>query len=570
MIRTSLGSLVRVLAGAALLLALAAQAGAQCGGPNAGDCFQPGSTPSCANQACCQSVCAIDPFCCATAWDELCVGQAFVSCLGCGAPDAGSCFAAPHPPACDDAICCQLVCTADPFCCTSQWDSACRAAAEAGCAQGGCGGSVSCWEIHATPGCASVECCETVCAADPFCCETEWDIYCVVGTIELCSTCGQSSAGGCFALHATPGCDQLECCALVCLVDPYCCEVEWDDYCVLAAAIDCLGCGDPGAGSCFAPHSLPGCGDPFCCATVCVADPFCCQITWDADCVSAAGAGCKPFPSICGDPVAGECFIQHGTPFCDHAGCCATVCSIDPFCCEAYWDETCVAQAISECSLACGSPVAGSCFDARIEPYCEQAECCDAVCSADPYCCSVMWDASCASGAFAFCLGCGDPSAGSCYFQHSWPSCADPLCCEAVCGLDPYCCLAQWDLPCQLAAFELCLGCGASGTGSCLGRRDAPSCDLAACCGEVCRYDLFCCTVAWDAACVAQASLLCVFPQCYGGCPGDFTADAKVDATDLAVLLGSWGGAGCGDVDGDALVGPSDLAILLGGWGACP
>lgn len=47
---------------------------------------------------------------------------------------------------------------------------------------------------------------------------------------------------------------------------------------------------------------------------------------------------------------------------------------------------------------------------------------------------------------------------------------------------------------------------------------------------------------------------------------GDVNGDGVVNATDLAVLLGQWGGPGSADLDGDGAVGPADLAILLGGW----
>ncbi len=50
---------------------------------------------------------------------------------------------------------------------------------------------------------------------------------------------------------------------------------------------------------------------------------------------------------------------------------------------------------------------------------------------------------------------------------------------------------------------------------------------------------------------------------------GDLDGDCRVDAWDLALLLGSWGPcAGCpADLNGDGGVGAADLAILLGNWG---
>lgn len=47
----------------------------------------------------------------------------------------------------------------------------------------------------------------------------------------------------------------------------------------------------------------------------------------------------------------------------------------------------------------------------------------------------------------------------------------------------------------------------------------------------------------------------------------DLDGDGIAGATDLARLLGAWGGPGLGDLDLDGVVGSSDLAILLGAWG---
>ncbi len=53
-------------------------------------------------------------------------------------------------------------------------------------------------------------------------------------------------------------------------------------------------------------------------------------------------------------------------------------------------------------------------------------------------------------------------------------------------------------------------------------------------------------------------------------CTADITSDGRVDAADLAVLLGDWGGFGTmSDLDGDWAVDAEDLTILLSHWGAC-
>ena len=57
--------------------------------------------------------------------------------------------------------------------------------------------------------------------------------------------------------------------------------------------------------------------------------------------------------------------------------------------------------------------------------------------------------------------------------------------------------------------------------------------------------------------------------SCQSSCPADLNGDGKINAADLAILLGSWGSAGPGDLDGSGAVGAPDIAILLGAWGDC-
>ena len=52
-------------------------------------------------------------------------------------------------------------------------------------------------------------------------------------------------------------------------------------------------------------------------------------------------------------------------------------------------------------------------------------------------------------------------------------------------------------------------------------------------------------------------------------CLGDFDLDGQISAADLSTLLGSWGEVG-GDLDGDGTTNAADLSTLLGSWGPCP
>ena len=52
---------------------------------------------------------------------------------------------------------------------------------------------------------------------------------------------GQCPGGGgpCDEPNGTPGCDDVECCKLVCAIVPFCCDTEWDDNCADEAKWNC-------------------------------------------------------------------------------------------------------------------------------------------------------------------------------------------------------------------------------------------------------------------------------------------------------------------------------------------
>jgi hypothetical protein len=73
------------------------------------------------------------------------------------------------------------------------------------------------------------------------------------------------------------------------------------------------------------------------------------------------------------------------------------------------------------------------------------------------------------------------------------------------------------------------------------------------------------------ASCVMAGKGYGVILTPIGVVAGDLTIDCKVNAKDLAMLLGLWGTAydapgGLGDLDGDLEVGSTDLAVLFGAW----
>jgi hypothetical protein len=91
--------------------------------------------------------------------------------------------------------CVTQICAADPFCCSTSWDNTCVGETQSVCGTGSC--AVSCphslcdagpadtpfWSGCDSPG----GCVSQVCSADDYCCSTDWDSVCVG---EVGSVCG--------------------------------------------------------------------------------------------------------------------------------------------------------------------------------------------------------------------------------------------------------------------------------------------------------------------------------------------------------------------------------------------
>ena len=142
--------------------------------------------------------------------------------------------------------------------------------------------------------CAEVNCDD----GDPCTIDTCVDGECFHEKIPGCGQgpCGDPSAGSCFANNGTPGCDDQLCCELVCAADSYCCDTAWDTICASAANVDCDGGGGGGAGDCCVDNGSPGCDDSACQTSVCNVDPYCCSTDWDGICADEAAQYC---PELC-------------------------------------------------------------------------------------------------------------------------------------------------------------------------------------------------------------------------------------------------------------------------------
>jgi hypothetical protein len=186
-----------------------------------------------------------------------------------------------------------------------------------------------------------VEAC--VCDVDPYCCEREWDNVCVDLMIDVgCLSCDSSTQlvpNTCCAPTGEPGCPEAAVSECVCAIDPFCCDVLWDETCV--ALVEANECGMCQPAPCCAPSTMPGCAaDPEIEACVCAADPFCCDEQWDNLCVSdVQTVGCGDCGWV---SEGGGCCDANGTPGCDDPDIEACVCPSDPFCCQTSWDSLCV------------------------------------------------------------------------------------------------------------------------------------------------------------------------------------------------------------------------------------
>ena len=88
-------------------------------------------------------------------------------------------------------------------------------------------------------------------------------------------------------------------------------------------------------------------------------------------------------------------------------------------------------------------------------------ECTVPACPSGPVCddgddCTVDYclDGECRHLELLDCGVCGLPDAGSCYESNGSPGCSEGDCCEAICDVDPYCCLIAWDGSCRTKALS--------------------------------------------------------------------------------------------------------------------
>jgi hypothetical protein len=437
--------------------------GASCDA-SAQDCCVANSMPFCSDSECCATVCAVDPYCCQTAWDGICADEASTMCSICGGggstacgKGSNDCCVANAGPFCNDFDCCTTVCAFDPYCCETAWDGICADEAAANCANcsGGdpnCGtGANDCCVANATPYCTDAECCNTVCAVDPYCCATAWDSICANEAASMCTVCGGGgtcgkSANDCCVAATTPACSDAECCEVICAADPYCCQTAWDGLCSGAAAAQCAACIlECELPSCSVTEAEPcggdtngGCngggatefvalGDSICgtfWASTAMRDTDWYTFTLTEDTlvtaslytegpgrVAIANTNCAAL-FIFGDTFGMPAACPRVATACIPAGDYYAIVLPEVFAdvpCDSNGSPYVLTLSGEPCvPVVCGSGKQDCCV-AGAAPYCSDAECCTQVCAIDPFCCSTQWDGICASEAGTMCSACMGP-----------------------------------------------------------------------------------------------------------------------------------------------------------------
>ena len=124
----------------------------------------------------------------------------------------------------------------------------------------------------------------------------------------------------------------------------------------------------PVPSNCFTAHVGAGCTDATCQGIVCGVDPYCCNTEWDFLCANLANNNCPNAPTAAPitsppslSPVTSmpttsptlppsDCGISHTTVGCNRQVCQDAVCALDSYCCDVIWDYACAVEAQSLCN----------------------------------------------------------------------------------------------------------------------------------------------------------------------------------------------------------------------------
>jgi subtilisin family serine protease len=103
-----------------------------------------------------------------------------------------------------------------------------------------------------------------------------------------------------------------------------------------------------------------GSGCDTCTASICDLDPYCCDTYWDNICVNEVQSICGSLTCAASQGTCGHTLCTTGatlTSGCDtppaESSCVTSICAVDPYCCNTYWDGICVSEVQSVCGKNC-------------------------------------------------------------------------------------------------------------------------------------------------------------------------------------------------------------------------
>ncbi len=203
-------------------------------------------------------------------------------------------------------------------------------------------------------------------------------------------------------------------------------------------------CGSCNTSSCCSPNGGAGCDDSTCQDLVCSVDLFCCNVFWDDICVSEAVVLCPDLcqPVYCVTDNDDECETDS---LLSTASWCSEVGRTYYVLVTGFNEQTGnFALSVYDDGAACENPV-----------DCEPCvfECAPGNTVEDEPNCGIPQDTT--NG------GCDAPvgAQSSCCTAQATAGCDDPACTLVICGMDSFCCDTQWDQICAATAIELCASC---------------------------------------------------------------------------------------------------------------
>jgi|GEM_PF-1972505 len=368
-------------------------------------------------------------------------------------------------------------------------------------------GGGDCCTDNGTPGCENDLGEDCVCAADPFCCESQWDAICADVFENTCGgSCGGNSEGDCSNLVDDDGDGLIDCDDADCFGDPNCVGPQFEIDCANNVDDDGDGAVDCDDTDCLLDPNCITPGNEICTDGVDNdADGFIdCD---DSDCVLDAAC----------DAGDGECCAPgNPSPGCDDEVGEDCVCALDPFCCNGQWDSICANEYETQCGGTCTG--AEDCINGIDDDGDGQVDCDDVDCVNDPNCVAPGVELFCANNIDDDGDGltdCADPDCvndPACIVPPTEIDCTDGVdndqdgdtdCADADCTFDASCDAGDGDC------------CTANGTPGCV---DEPGEDC------VCAIDSFCCNNTWDGLCAAAYQ-----NQCGGSCTGTEVCDNGLD-----------------------------------------